>query len=140
MNAAGVQADGVYTGNRFRGGGGFDFDTSWNAVWKSAVRRTEEGWVVEMRIPFTMLRFSDTPDQRWGINFRRVIPRLGEVSDWVLIPRAERSSGTVAQYGTLEGIIEIRPRRNIQVTPYTVGNSTRDSEAGSSSFFGRCGG
>jgi hypothetical protein len=139
VNAAGVQADGVYTGNRFRGGGGFDFDTSWNAVWKSAVRRTEEGWIVEMRIPFTMLRFSDTPDQRWGINFRRVIPRLGEVSDWVLIPRAERSSGTVAQYGTLEGIIKIRPRRNIQVTPYTVGNTTRDSEAGSSSFSGDVG-
>ncbi|MCY3488644.1 MAG: carbohydrate binding family 9 domain-containing protein, partial [Bacteroidetes bacterium] len=128
VNAAGVQADGVYTGERFGGGGGFDFDTSWNAVWRSAVRSTPEGWIVEMRIPFTMLRFSDTPNQRWGINFRRVIPRLGEVSDWVLIPRAERRSGTVAQYGTLEGIIEIRPRRNIQVTPYTVGNATRDSE------------
>ena len=139
VNAAGVQADGVYTGERFGGGGGFDFDTSWNAVWRSAVRSTPEGWIVEMRIPFTMLRFSDTPNQRWGINFRRVIPRLGEVSDWVLIPRAERRSGTVAQYGTLEGIIEIRPRRNIQVTPYTVGNATRDSEESTSSFTGDIG-
>ncbi len=139
VNAAGVQADGVYTGERFGGGGGFDFETSWNAVWRSAVRSTSEGWVVEMRIPFTMLRFSDTPNQRWGINFRRVIPRLGEVSDWVLIPRAERRSGTVAQYGTLEGIIEIRPRRNIQVTPYTVGNATRDSEASTSSLTGDVG-
>ena len=139
VNAAGVQADGIYTGERFGGGGGFDFDTSWDAVWRSAVRSTNEGWIVEMRIPFTMLRFSDTPNQRWGINFRRVIPRLGEVSDWVLIPRAERRSGTVAQYGTLEGIIEIRPRRNIQVTPYTVGNATRDSEESTSSFTGDIG-
>ena len=141
VNAAGVQADGVYTGNNQGGqpGDGFDFDTSWNAVWRSAVRSTNEGWIVEMRIPFTMLRFSDTPNQRWGINFRRVIPRLGEVSDWVLIPRTERRSGTVAQYGTLEGIIEIRPRRNVQVTPYTVGNATRDSEKSISSFAGDIG-
>ncbi len=141
VNAAGVQADGIYTGNNQfgGGGGGFDFDTSWNAVWRSAVRSTNEGWVVEMRIPFTMLRFSDTPNQRWGINFRRVIPRLGEISDWVLIPRAERRSGTVAQYGTLEGIIEIRPRRNVQVTPYTVGNATLDSEESTSSYTGDIG-
>ena len=139
VNAAGVQADGIYTGNTGPGGGEFDFDTSWNAVWRSAVRTTSEGWVVEMRIPFTMLRFSNTTNQRWGINFRRVIPRLGEVSDWVLIPRAERSSGTVAQYGILEGLAELRPRRNLQITPYTVGNATRDSEAATSSFTGDIG-
>ncbi len=133
VNAAGIQADGIYTGGRF-GGGGFDFDTSWNAVWRSAVRSTSEGWVVEMQIPFTMLRFSDAKNQRWGINFRRIIPRLGEVSDWVLIPRTERSSGTVAQYGILEGITEIRSRRNVQVTPYTVGNATRDSEEATSTY------
>lgn len=139
VNAAGVQADGIYTGSRFGRGGGFDFDTSWNAVWQSAARKGPNGWVVEMRIPFTMLRFSDTSSQRWGINFRRIIPRLGEISDWVLIPRAERSSGTVAQYGTLEGIKGIRPRRNLQVTPYSVGNLTRDAEAVSTSFAGDIG-
>ncbi|MDE2834808.1 MAG: DUF5916 domain-containing protein [Bacteroidota bacterium] len=122
VSAAGVQADGVYSGNRWRGGGGggFDFDTSWDAVWRSAVRQVDDGWIVEMRIPYSMLRFSDSRVQRWGINFRRVIPRLSEIDDWVLIPRTERSSGTVAQYGTLEGIIDIQPHRNFQVTPYTV--------------------
>lgn len=124
VSAAGVQADGVYSGNRFRGGGGggFDFDTSWDAVWRSAVRQVDNGWIVEMRIPYSMLRFADSRAQRWGINFRRVIPRLSEINDWVLIPRAERSSGTVAQYGTLEGIIDIKPHRNFQITPYTVTN------------------
>ena len=122
VSAAGVQADGVYSGRRFRGGGGFDFETSWDAVWHSAVRHTAEGWIVEMRIPYSMLRFPDSREQKWGINFRRVIPRLSEVNEWVLIPRAERSSGTVAQYGTLEGIIDIQPHRNFQITPYTVTN------------------
>ncbi len=128
VSASGVQADGINTGSRFsRGGGGFDFDRSWDAVWYSAVGHTDEGWTVEMRIPYSMLRFSDAREQRWGINFRRVIPRLSEIDDWVLIPRAERSSGTVAQYGLLEGIVDIDSHRNIQITPYTV-SSLRSEE------------
>lgn len=129
VSAAGVQADGVYSGSRFGsgGGGGFDFDTSWDAVWRSAVRQVEDGWIVELRIPYSMLRFPHSSVQRWGINFRRVIPRLSEIDDWVLIPRAERRSGVVAQYGTLEGIIDIQPHRNYQITPYTV-TSLRSEE------------
>ena len=124
VNAGGLQADGIYTGNRFTGGGGddqgFDFNTSWDAIWDASARRTATGWVVEMRIPYSMLRFSDAGVQRWGINFSRFIPRLSELSEWVMVPRAERSSGTVAQYGTLEGITDIRPHRNVQAIPYSV--------------------
>jgi hypothetical protein len=111
VNAAGVQVDGIYTD---------DLDASWDAVWESAVQVTSEGWVAEMRIPYSMLRFAEAAVQQWGINFRRHIPRNSEVSEWVLIPRTERGSGTVAQYGILNGLIDIQPRRNIQVTPYTV--------------------
>ena len=59
INAAGVQADGITSGRSFgsRGGGGFGFDTSWDAVWDASVRVTATGWVVEMRIPFSQLRF-----------------------------------------------------------------------------------
>lgn len=111
VSAAGVQVDGIYTDG---------LDESWDAVWESAVQMTSEGWVAEMRIPYSMLRFAEADLQQWGINFRRHIPRNSEVSEWVLIPRTERGSGTVAKYGILNGLVDIRPRRNIQVTPYTV--------------------
>ncbi|HMB91753.1 MAG TPA: DUF5916 domain-containing protein [Rhodothermales bacterium] len=111
VSAAGVQVDGIYTE---------DLDASWDAVWESAVQTTSEGWVAEIRIPYSMLRFAEADVQQWGINFRRHIPRNSEVSEWVLIPRTERGSGTVAQYGILNGLNDIQPRRNIQVTPYTV--------------------
>ena len=122
VNAAGVQADGIISGRSggFRGGGGFEFDTSWDAVWDSSVRVTATGWIVEMRIPYSMLRFSEGAVQQWGVNFRRIIPRFSETDDWVLVPRAERGGGTVARYGTLDGLKNIQPRRNFQVTPYTV--------------------
>ena len=121
VNAAGIQADGIISGrSSFRRSGGFGFDTSWDAVWDAAARVTDKGWVVEMRIPYSMLRFPEAEVQKWGINFRRIIPRLSETDDWVLVPRTERAGGTVARYGTLDGLQGIQPRRNLQMTPYTV--------------------
>ena len=135
VNAAGVQFDAVFQrGGGVGGGGGGGsnaprgMDPSWNAVWHSQVRTTKEGWVVEMRIPYAMLRFSEAPAQTWGVHFRRRIPRLGEETEWPLVPRTQRDN-LVAQFGLLSGIRDIKPRRNVQIIPYTVtGLHTRESE------------
>lgn len=111
VNAAGVQLDGITTR---------ELNSSWNAVWDSAVRMTADGWVVEMRIPYSMLRFSEAREQSWGINFRRVIPRTSETLEWALVRRTEREGGVVAKYGELQGLEQLAPRRNLQFTPYTV--------------------
>ncbi|MEX0599853.1 MAG: DUF5916 domain-containing protein [Rhodothermales bacterium] len=117
VNAGGVQYDGI------RGGGGGGFfgrpDESWDAVWESDVRVTSEGWIVEMRIPYSMLRFTEAEAQRWGVHFSRQITRLGEESEWPLIPRAQRSN-SIAQYAVLDGLTGVEPQRNIQVRPYTL--------------------
>ena len=34
-------------------------DFGWNAVWESAVKIVDDGWVVEMKIPYRTLRFSN---------------------------------------------------------------------------------
>jgi hypothetical protein len=120
VNAGGVQFDGIRSGSGEGGGpGGGRPDESWDAVWESDVAITAEGWVVEIRIPYSMLRFSEADAQRWGIHFSREIPRLSEESEWPLVPRVERSS-MVARYATLDGITGIQPRRNVQVRPYTL--------------------
>lgn len=122
LNAAGVQIDGVTTR---------EFDRSWDAVWDGAVRVGADGWVVEMRIPYSMLRFTDADQQTWGINFQRIIPRVSETSEWSLVRRSERSSGVVSHYGELQGLANLRPRRNIQVTPYTVSRlQTEEGDTG----------
>lgn len=117
VSAAGVQYDAI---RRDGGGGpGGPGDNSWDAVWYSDVGMTPEGWVVEMRIPYSMLRFSDDGTQTWGIHFQRRMPRRGEEAEWPLVPRTERSN-LVAQFGQLTGITGIEPKRNIQVRPYTL--------------------
>ena len=134
INAAGVQFDAIQSGSDGgpgRGGGGNaprGMDPSWDAIWYSNVRVTEAGWVAEIRIPYSMLRFSDAPTQTWGIHFTRRNPRLGEQSEWPHVPRTEREN-LVAQFGQLNGIQNVKPRRNIQISPYTVtGLYTEESE------------
>jgi hypothetical protein len=104
VNAAGIQYDGIRSSGGFGGGSGLSgVDESWDAVWYSEVRVTNEGWIVEMQIPYSMLRFPEIEIQTWGIHFTRSIPRLGEQSEWPLVPRVERDN-LIAQYGRLQNI------------------------------------
>jgi len=51
-------------------------DASWNAVWDSAAQVTDQGYIVEMAIPFRAVRYtSGLEEQTWGIDFIRVYPR-----------------------------------------------------------------
>ncbi|MDZ7717679.1 MAG: DUF5916 domain-containing protein [Balneolaceae bacterium] len=120
INAAGIQYDGIRSSGGFGGGPGIPgVDESWDAVWYSDVSVTNEGWIVEMQIPYSMLRFSETDVQTWGIHFTRNIPRLGEVTEWPLVPRVERDN-LIAQFGLLQNIRNVEPKPNIQVRPYMV--------------------
>lgn len=126
VNAAGVQLDGQQDDNKKLAVFDKDpllpdgLDVSWNAIWSSAVARFEDGWGVEMRIPYSMLRFSEKNDaESWGIYFNRRVPGTGEVSEWPYIPRNVRMN-LVANYGQITGIKNIRPRKNIQLRPYVL--------------------
>jgi hypothetical protein len=125
VNAAGVQLDGQQDGNKKLSVREADpllpagLDPSWDAIWFSDVMISEEGWTAELRIPYSMLRYSRNELQNWGIHFRRRIPRLGEVSEWPYIPRNERTN-LVSGYGRITEIKSLDPRRNIQVRPYVL--------------------
>ena len=66
ITAAGVQIDRKYTPNTE--------DATWDAVWKSAVKINDDGWVAEFAIPFSALRFSNN-GKPWSINMGRTIRR-----------------------------------------------------------------
>ena len=133
VNAAGVQMDAIQTSNRRSGLGNAQNpggDLSWDAIWQATPRITAEGWTVEMRIPYSMLRFPELSQQTWGIHFTRVIPRLGEQSEWPHVPRGERTN-LVARFGELTDLNGVHPRRNIQITPYTLSRLQRNEDPAS---------
>ena len=119
-NPVGVQADGIWTeGSSEREGPDFSFDT----VWSSQARQTEQGYLVWMAIPFKSLRFSSGDEQSWGITLARHIPRLNEWDYWPRV--SSRISGRLNQAGTVTGLSDISPGRNIQLIPYVSARSFR---------------
>ena len=69
-NPLGVQIDAI---NDEAGG---RYDDSWNSIWSSAGKITEQGYQVEMAIPFDQIRFqSVNGEQVWGFDAIRSYPR-----------------------------------------------------------------
>jgi len=98
----------------------FESDTSWDGVWDAAVALDDSGWTVEMRVPFSQLRFSPGDRQTWGLNVSRFIQRTNEEDWWALVPKTD--SRLVSGFGHLEGLDGVRPKRNLELLPYaTVG-------------------
>ncbi len=108
VTAAGVQADAII-GNR-------GFDTNWNAVWKSEVSITGEGWVVEMEIPYSAIRFPNSENQVWGVNFYRASKRLNEEATWNFVN--QEVEGFLNQSGRMEGLHNIKPPLRLSFLPY----------------------
>ena len=96
-------------------------DWNWDAVWKSVAKIVPGGWVVEVRIPYSQLRFPERPNQVWGINFARRTQSNKE-TDW-LVNTPKEQSGLVSRFADLSGIEGIHPERSLELMPYGVARS-----------------
>lgn len=110
VTAAGVELDAII------GTDGSDY--TWNAVWRSRVKRTDYGWSIEMRIPLSQLRFPNQPVQEWRINFKRQIRRWRELSYWSEVDPAKY--GEITQSGYLKGLENLRSPLRLSFSPYTT--------------------
>ena len=93
-------------------------DTTWDGVWEGKTKIDDQGWTVELRIPYNQLRFSTRDEYVWGVNFRRIIKRKNEKLCFVWVPKED--SGYVSRFARLIGIRDIHPGRHIEFLPYTV--------------------
>jgi hypothetical protein len=116
VTAAGVQVDerASPTNNNER---------SWDAVWDSKVSIKSDGWVVEVEIPYSAIRFPSKSPQNWGLQFGRDIVRTGELNMWSLVD--PQVSGIINQWGSLNGLENIKPPLRLSLSPYlTAGFQT----------------
>ncbi|MDB4584899.1 carbohydrate binding family 9 domain-containing protein, partial [Draconibacterium sp.] len=117
VSAAGVKSDFVMSND------GDNEDETWDPIWWVKTAVTKEGWNAEMRIPLTQLRFEEGEEQLWGWQVLRYIFRKDELSAWQ--PMEREKSGFVSQYGTMNGIKNIKPKNTLSVTPYAVARMER---------------
>jgi hypothetical protein len=93
---------------------------SWDGIWTVRVRRDDEGWSLEMELPFRTLNF-DPGLSGWGVNFQRTIRRRAEESVWSGYLRNE-GVAHMPSAGRLQGLTGISQGLGFDVKPYVVGN------------------
>lgn len=91
-------------------------DLTFDAVWKSAVKILDNGWSLEMEIPYSAIRFPKTKEQIWGLQFFRIIRRSRERIQWA--PEEKGTSNRLVFFGKLNGLSDIEPSLRLSVTPY----------------------
>ncbi len=90
----------------------WDFDT----VFESKVSINENDWTLEMKIPFSALRFPSKNIQNWGINFGRKIVETGEVYTWNFVDQI--NSEYAESMGLTKGIKGVTPPLRLFFYPY----------------------
>ncbi len=98
-----------------------DYDNGWDSVAEAATAMRPDGWSVELKIPYHALRFGESTT--WGINVFRRISRRAEKVAWSFVPQGV--TGYASRFGHLEGIEGIKPRRSLEILPFTVGRGIR---------------
>jgi hypothetical protein len=93
-------------------------DGSWDGVWESGTRIDSLGWTAEFRIPFSQLRYGNSPDHVFGFAVWRDIERYKERTSWPLYRGSQ--SGISSQLGVLTDIRGIAPFQRREILPYTV--------------------
>jgi hypothetical protein len=130
LNPRGVQGDGFLFDDT-------EEDALWDAVWTGAARVDAEGWVAELRIPFSQLRFSRAaldqaggalPPGAWGFNVVREVARTGEESWWA--PTPPDAPGVVSRFGTLAGLDSLGAPSTLELVPYARTQLTAAPTAG----------
>ncbi|HEV2983558.1 MAG TPA: DUF5916 domain-containing protein, partial [Vicinamibacterales bacterium] len=119
VNPAGARADGQVSNNAET------LSRDWDGIWNAVARITDEGWTVEIEIPFKTLRFR--PGQTvWGLNVERQIKRWQELDRWTAA-RQNIWISNLAEAGRLEGLDGLVQGQGLDVRPYVSGFAGSDS-------------
>jgi hypothetical protein len=111
VNPRGVQFDGVLddvNGNE---------DVSPDFFWQAAARVTSTGWRLEMRIPFSTLRYPKTDPVTWGVVLYRNYPRQYRTQIFTMrLPRG--GNCFVCRFNTMTGLSALPSGGHVVIAPY----------------------
>jgi hypothetical protein len=106
-------------------------DWNWDGIYTTEARITEEGWILEIEIPFTTIRFDDTEAPEMGIAIARTIRRKNESVFWPHIGQEYRSGIVqVSRYARMTGLRDLQKARHIELKPHAISGATHTSENG----------
>jgi len=119
--------------NDGQGGGpgpGSNKNYTWNSYWDVKTVTTDDAWHVEMRIPFSSLRFQSVNDiTKMGLVINRNISHNNEIDTYPAIDtKYGRGANTRPSMGKTVVFENIKQRNPVYIAPYVLGGTTRSYE------------
>ncbi len=101
-------------------------NSAWNGIWYVKTAHFDQGWTLEVAIPFKTLRYNGNGAQTWGVNMRRLVRWKNEFSYLSLVPAALGTQGVsrMASAASIEGIETPAESKNLEFKPYALGQGT----------------
>ena len=123
-NPLGALADGLITDER-------DNNTDWNTVWDVKTQRFDQGWTVEIVIPFKSLRYNAGRQQVWGVNLRREVRWKNERAYLSPVPASYSFRGLmrISSAATLVGVEVPAVLSSLELKPYAISSVTTNTVA-----------
>jgi hypothetical protein len=124
VNPRGARGEGLISGGQA--------SLNWDGIWEAKSRILENGWSVEIRVPFKTISFKPGLTV-WGINVERVIARKQETIRLSGTNRDSNFNNPMEAAG-LEGVEGIKQGKGITFRPYgLVDNLKNHAEPGGAS-------
>lgn len=115
FNPLGIQADGIFT----ESGGGNNEDYSVDLVMESKGEVIDDGYTIEVKVPFKSFRYEIGKGKVWGLHLQRSIKhKNNEQNSWM--PIARDVNGFLIQAGQITGIEDISTERNLEIVPSLI--------------------
>ena len=109
-------------------------DSSPDFYWDSAAKITPKGWTLELRIPFSSLRYKKADPQTWGIILYRNWPRDRRYQMFsAKLPRGLNCF--ICNYNVLTGLEGLPAGGNLVVAPYVTAKEEGEVRNGLGSSF-----
>lgn len=108
-------------------------DSGYDLIWESAAKITNDGYEVEMAIPFSSMRFPSKDVQEWKVDFWRNHPRESfKTYSWSANNRDEQCFP--CQWGTVDGISDVSPSKGLEILPTIVASQSGEIDYSSPSL------
>ncbi len=107
---------------------GNNVNWDWDGIWKAKAKKIDQGWAVEIAIPFYTLRFKPGQSLSWGINFGRHVARKREESYWSPVLRDFGWYGKykISYFGHLRGLDSLKQGKRAHFMPYVIGGGDQE--------------
>ena len=99
-------------------------NTNFDLIWRARARIDEQGWTLEIEIPYQSLSFAQNGTV-WGLNVLRSIRRRNELLRWAAVDQ-NVSFINMGRAGTLVGLQGLSQGLGVELSPFLSGRVVDD--------------